>query len=75
MIAPQTLFDRLDCVPFDAARRLHGLGERPAYEFIREILAGAAPVDRLEAFGRIDPAIVKYLGADRMPLVHAHDPR
>ena len=36
-------------------------------EFIREILAGAARVNRLEALGRIDPAIVKYLGADRMP--------
>jgi hypothetical protein len=48
------------------ARRLHRLGERPVYEFIREILAGADPVERLEAYARLDPAIVKYLGADRM---------
>jgi hypothetical protein len=49
------------------ARRLHRLGERPLYEFIREIIAGADPIERLEAFARIDPAIAKYLGADRMP--------
>jgi hypothetical protein len=49
------------------ARRLHRLGERPLYEFIREIIAGANPIERLEAFARIDSAIVKYLGADRMP--------
>jgi putative DNA primase/helicase len=36
MIAPQTLSDALDCVRFDAARRLHGPGEHPVYEFIRE---------------------------------------
>ena len=47
-------------------RRLHRLGERPVYEFIREILAGVDPVERLEAYARLDPAIVKYLGADRM---------
>ena len=49
------------------ARRLHRLGERPLYEFIREIIAGADPIERLEVFARIDPAIAKYLGAHRMP--------
>ena len=49
------------------AQHLHRLGERSVYEFTREIIAGADIVQRLEVYARLDPSIVKYLGADRLP--------
>ncbi|WP_159727579.1 hypothetical protein [Methylosinus sp. Ce-a6] len=49
------------------ARRLHALGERAVYELLREIVNGADPVDRLEAYVRLDPAIVAALGGRDLP--------
>jgi hypothetical protein len=49
------------------ARRLHALGERSVYEYLREIIAGANVVDRLEAFARLDPAIIEALGGSALP--------
>jgi len=37
------------------ADRLHCLGPRPLFEFIRELLAGADITTRLEAYARIAP--------------------
>jgi hypothetical protein len=49
------------------ARRLHALGERPLYELMRELVAGADPVARLDAYCRIDPAILVALGGVTLP--------
>lgn len=49
------------------ARRLHALGERPVFEYLREVVAGANALERLEAFSRLDPAIVAAIGADLIP--------
>jgi len=54
---------RLRCL----ARRLHALGERPLYELMRELVAGADPVARLEVYCRIDPAILAALGGVALP--------
>jgi hypothetical protein len=48
---------------------LHRLGARSVYEFILEVVGGADPIDRLEAYSRLDPSVVRYLGGDRLPLV------
>ena len=45
------------------AQHLHRLGPRPTFEFLREVAAGADLYERLEQYARLDPAIVKYLGA------------
>ena len=47
---------------------LHRLGERSVYEFVREIIGGADPVDRLAAYSRLDPGVLAYLGGDRLPV-------
>jgi hypothetical protein len=47
---------------------LHQLGPRAVYEFIREIRAGGDVVQRLVAYKRLDPGILSYLGADRLPV-------
>ncbi|MGO9430917.1 hypothetical protein [Rhodoblastus sp.] len=49
------------------ARRLHALGERPLYELMRELVAGADPVARIEVYCRMDPAILCALGGDVLP--------
>ena len=49
------------------ARHLHLLGERPLYEWLREVIAGRDPVIRLERYAQLDPDIVAALGADRLP--------
>jgi hypothetical protein len=48
------------------AQRLHALGERPLYEFLREIIAGADPVARLERYAALDADVVRALGGDRL---------
>jgi hypothetical protein len=50
---------------------LHRLGPRATDELIKKIMAGAHPVERLEACGRLDPAIASYLRADRSPIAEA----
>ena len=42
--------------------RLHALGPRSTYEYVKWIVNGADPITALNAFDRLDPAIVKYLG-------------
>jgi hypothetical protein len=49
------------------AARLHRLGERPLFELLRELDAGADLWARLERYARLDPDIVRYLGADQLP--------
>jgi hypothetical protein len=49
------------------ASRLHELGPRPTFEFLAEALQGAPILDRLEAYGRLDPETVRALGADALP--------
>ena len=35
------------------AKQMHSLGERPLFEYLAEIIAGADPVARLEAYARV----------------------
>ena len=49
------------------ARHLHDLGPQALFYFIREIISGADPIASLEAYARLDPAIVRTLGGDQMP--------
>jgi hypothetical protein len=51
--------------------RLHVLGPRSTYEYVKWIANGADPITALNAFDRLDPASVKYLGADRLDLEEA----
>jgi len=44
------------------------LGERPVYEYLKEVVDGANAVDRLEAFARLDPAVVAALGGSALPM-------
>ena len=46
------------------AGRLHALGPRPTYELLRELAAGADLLNRLEVYARLDPDMVRALGAD-----------
>jgi hypothetical protein len=48
------------------ALHLFALGPRCVFEFLKAIMNGAPVVDTLEAYERLDPAIVKYLGASEM---------
>ena len=50
---------------------LRRLGDRSVYEYIRWVANGADPIEALAAFDRLDPSIVKYLGADRLDLEEA----
>jgi hypothetical protein len=50
------------------AEHLHRCGARAVYKFLREVLAGAEVRDRLDAYARIDPAILHYLSGDRPPV-------
>lgn len=51
------------------AEHLHQLGARAVHEFVVELATayGGDVVDRLEAYGRIDPRILRALGGDRFP--------
>jgi hypothetical protein len=49
------------------ARQLHRLGERPLYEFLAELAAGADPIERLEVYSRIDPEILRLHGGNNLP--------
>jgi hypothetical protein len=51
------------------AGRLHDLGPRPLYEFLREIERGADLLQRLERYAELDPAIVAAIGAYAIPVV------
>jgi hypothetical protein len=47
------------------ARRLHALGERPLFEFLKELEAGADLRARLERYARLDPELIRSLGGDQ----------
>ena len=49
------------------ARHLHQLSERPVYELLRELDAGADLLDALERYRTLDPSVVRALGGDRLP--------
>ena len=52
------------------ARQVHALGPRPLYELFRELVAGADPQDRIQAFADIDADFVHALGGDQFfPLI------
>jgi hypothetical protein len=51
------------------ARRLHSLGERAVFEYVREIVSGRDPVGRLEVYARLDPAALAALGGVALPPV------
>jgi hypothetical protein len=51
------------------ARHLHQLGERAVFEFVSEMVVnyGAAVAERLAQYRRLDPAILRACGGDRLP--------
>jgi hypothetical protein len=50
------------------SRHLYQLGERPVFEWACEVIGGSTdPLGRLEAYGRLDPDIVRALGGDALP--------
>jgi hypothetical protein len=56
--------------------RLRALGPRSTYEYVKWIVNGADPITALNAFDRLDPAIVKYLvlRCGKLQLLHEHSP-
>jgi hypothetical protein len=48
-------------------QHLHALGPRPLYEWACEVVGGADPLARPEAYGRLDADTVRALGADKLP--------
>jgi hypothetical protein len=51
------------------AAALHRLGERPLYEFLREVEAGADVRARLEVYAQLPIGFVRANGGDRFPPV------
>lgn len=51
------------------SRHLYELGPRSVLEFVSEVAAtfGEDVVERLEAYGRLDAAALRALGADSLP--------
>jgi hypothetical protein len=49
------------------AGRLHDLGPRPLFEFLREIEAGANLHERLERYASLPADFIAALGGDRFP--------
>ena len=49
------------------AARLHALGPRATYEFLRELPTSPRLLNRLEAYARLDPDTVWALGGDVLP--------
>jgi hypothetical protein len=58
-------------VPDARLRRLaalvHQLGPRPLFELLRELVAGADPLARVERYAELDADIIEALGGDRFP--------
>jgi hypothetical protein len=50
-----------------SVEHLYRLGVRPVFEAFCAIHGGADVIDTLAAYHRLDPAVVAYLGADRLP--------
>ena len=55
------------------AGRIHGLGTGPLYYLLRELVDGADPLPRLEAYGRLAPLapFIAALDGDRLPGLRA----
>jgi hypothetical protein len=55
--------------------RIHELGSGPLYYLLRELVDGADPGPRLEAYGRLAPLapFIAALDADRVPGLRAVD--
>ena len=49
------------------ATRIHELGPRPLFELMCELVGGADPLGRFEAYGKLDPEFIHKLGADKLP--------
>ena len=51
------------------AEHIHALGPRPLCELLVELVAahGDDVIQRLEAYGRIDPRLLRVMGGDRFP--------
>jgi hypothetical protein len=49
------------------AHCIHALGERPLFELLAELKAGADLIPALERYAALDPSIVRALGGDRLP--------
>ncbi len=49
------------------AKRVHALGPRPLYELLKELAAGADPLETVETYAALDPDVVHALGADDFP--------
>jgi hypothetical protein len=56
------------------ARRIHALGERPLFELLRELEAGAPLRPRLERYAELSADVVERLGADRLPIARVVRP-
>jgi hypothetical protein len=46
---------------------LYRLGPRPIFETLCAIYGGADLIETLQDYRRLDPAVVAFLGADRLP--------
>ena len=59
------------------AERVHALGPRPFFEFCRELAEahdiGADMQRRLAKYARLDPALIRALGADHFPPPPLHE--
>lgn len=55
------------------ARRLHALGERPLYELLRELAAGADLIERLEVYADLPGDLIAAFNGDRLPELRAID--
>jgi hypothetical protein len=51
------------------AGRLHSLGARPLFEFLRELDGGADMWPRLERYASLNPEFIRALDGDRLPVL------
>ena len=70
--AATTVMQPLAGPRFEAiVKHLHNLGPRPVAELLIEIATTTGQsrfiADRLEEYARLDPEIVRFVGADRFP--------
>ena len=55
------------------ARRIHRLGERPLYELLAELSAGADLSTTLERYARLPADFIAAFGGDALPIARAAD--
>jgi hypothetical protein len=61
--------ERLRCL----AKRLHGFGEQPLYELLRELDSGAGLPECFQVYAKLDADVVKALGADELSSLRSVD--